>query len=280
MRKIALVGTALSGASAPFNDDSWEIWGVSQRAEYVTRATRWFELHRLDGEPSEWAKLWRKTLKNFIGDTPLYMIYPELDLANNIVQYPVDKIVDRFGTFFMTSTFSWMMAMAIDEMCPDGPKPNSGHIAIYGVDMEYGTEYRQQRSGFRHFIELAKHFGITVTRLADGGLVYEPVPYPMWQDDPLLSKLALRNKIATDRLESFKASLQNIHMMMAQNNSIIDMLSEIKAKGLEFDIDDKLVKVKKELKNLTSSAVTIDKDILKLQGSEEEQRWMIDYLQP
>ena len=142
MRRIALVGTTNSGAQAPFDDQSFDIWGVSARAVYVTRADRWFELHRLDGEPKEWADNWRKTVKKFSHDVELMMFYPEPDLGPKVVTYPAERITARFGTYFMTSTFSWMMALAIDEMCPVSKKWKPGEIALYGVEMEYGTEYR------------------------------------------------------------------------------------------------------------------------------------------
>ncbi len=113
-RKIALVGTSPTGESAPFHDKSWEIWGVSQRMSYVTRANRWFELHRLDGEPPHFQKEWRKSMKDFLNNKTvkpidLYMIYPEKGLTENIIQYPVDAMIARFGTYFITSSFAWMI---------------------------------------------------------------------------------------------------------------------------------------------------------------------------
>jgi len=286
-RKIAMVGTAASGIAAPYADPSWEIWGVSQRAEYVTRATRWFELHRLDGEPQDWANLWRKSLSGFIGDTELIMMYPEPGLAKNLTVYPHEQIVARFGTFFMTSTFAWMMALALNELRPIGGQPVDGEIAIYGVDMEYGTEYRQQRSGFRHFIQLAAHMGVPVTRLADGGLAYEPVPYPMWQDDPLLSKLTLRSKIVKERLASFNESLAVTQEMMAQARAKLDLLEELKRcvvadadSDFSCFIKNKEEQLERDLQAFTKTSATISKDIVKLEGNDDEQQWMIDYLQP
>ena len=140
-RKIALIGTAPSGKDGPYNDISYEIWGVASRLSYVTRADRWFELHRLAGEPPAFQEGWRKDIKKFSGDIELVMLYPEPDLGPRVTAYPYQRIVDRFGTYFMTSSFAWMMALAIDEMRPSGGKPVDGEIGIWGVDMEYGTEY-------------------------------------------------------------------------------------------------------------------------------------------
>ena len=151
-RKIALVGTSPTGESAPYHDDTWEIWGVSQRAKYVTRANRWFEIHRLDGEPRHFQEEWRASMRAFLNNKttkpiPLYMMYPETGLTGNVIQYPVDAMIARFGAYFMTSSFAWMMAMAIDELRPLNGRKVNGEIGIYGVEMEYGTEYRKQRVG-------------------------------------------------------------------------------------------------------------------------------------
>lgn len=276
-RKIALVGTASSGASAPYNDPSWEIWGVSARADYVTRANRWFELHRLDGEPEDWANVWRATMRVFTHDVDLlYMFYPEKDLAPKVISYPYEKIVDRFGTYFMTSTFSWMMALAIDEMCPKGKPPKPGTIGIWGVDMEYGTEYRQQRVGLRHFVDLARVLGIDIVRLADGGLAYEPIPYPFWQDDPLLSKLGLRQKNTHEKMENCHDTLGLTRSLIASNRTLQEELKKI---DKTYDIPERLKSLEKEEKNLLDTSATISKDIVGLEGANSVERWITDYLQ-
>lgn len=274
-----MVGTTSSGSLAPFDDLAWEIWGVSQRAKYVTRATRWFELHRLDGEPPGWAAAWRAAVKGFIGDVELIMMYPEPELAKTVTSYPHKAIVERFGTYFMTSTFSWMMAKAIDELRPIGQPEIEGEIAIYGVDMEYGTEYRQQRSGFQHFIHLAKALGITVTRLADSGLAYDPVPYPMWQDDPLLSKLTLRNDGVKKKLRELDSGRHATQTMMAQCAAVIDIIEKSKAQP-GFDWDKKLEENQKRLIALTNTSSETSRQIVNLEGQDSEQQWLSDYLQP
>ena len=85
-----MLGTAHSAIDAPFDDESWEIWGVSAKGEHVTRADRWFELHRLSGEPKEWRDLWREMLKGFTQDMDLYMLYPESDLGPSVIPDPYE----------------------------------------------------------------------------------------------------------------------------------------------------------------------------------------------
>ena len=278
MRKIALVGTTPSGVAAPYHDPDFEIWGVSQRANYVTRADKWFELHRLAGEPEAWAQEWRAAMRKFTHDIPeVLMLYPEYDLAPNVQPYPHERITARFGTYFMTSTFSWMMALAIDEMCPQGGEWDPGEIFICGVEMEYGTEYRQQRAGLRHFIDLARVLGITVTRLAEGGLAYEPVPYPMWQDDPLLNKLESRSGDTQARITAYDESIRKTRTMIAQNGAVLAEIELSKKKGYRRAERTKLLT--EETDALMQTSAELSRDIVKAEAANEEQKWLSDYLQ-
>jgi len=278
MRKIALVGTTHSGAEAPYHDPEFKIWGVSMRASYVTRADRWFEMHRLPGEPWEWAQKWRESMRKFTHDIPeVLMLYPEYDLAPNVQPYPHDRIAARFGTYFMTSTFSWMMALAIDEMCPQGGEWNPGEIFICGVEMEYGTEYRQQRSGLRHFIDLARIMGIAVTRLAEGGLAYEPIPYPMWQDDPMLCKLAQRSDDTRTKITAFDESIRNTRTMIAQNGAVLAEIELSKKKG--YRRAERTKALTEETDALLQMSAQLSRDIVKAEAANEEQQWFSDYLQ-
>lgn len=279
MKKIALVGTASSSAKAPFHDPSWELWGVSGRADHVTRATRWFELHRLDGEPEDWATHWRASLKKMMADVPeLIMMYPEPNLHKNVVQYPREQIIDRFGTFFMTSTFSWMMALAIEELRPRDGKPVKGEIGIWGVDMEYGTEYRQQRAGFRHFISLAQYAGIPVHVLADGGLAYDPVPYPFWQDDPLLAKNLLRRQTSLDELQTWEETRKQTDTMLAGTRSALAEIKQFKTG--HYKLEEREAYLSSQLVSLEKTLMALKEDIACKRGQYEEQCWLDDFLRP
>jgi hypothetical protein len=278
MRRIALVGTTNSGEDAPYADPSFEIWGVSARAKYVTRADRWFELHRLDGEPREWADNWRTVVRTFSHDVELMMFYPEPDLGPKVTRYPAEHITGRFGTYFMTSTFSWMMALAIDEMCPVDGEWAPGEIAIFGVDMEYDTEYRQQRAGLRHFIDLARVLGITMTVLANGGQAYQPVPYPLWQDDPLINKLDLRIERSRDRLSKLDSGIRNTQSLIVQDKALLAEFELAQQEG--YSIEDRKKELEEELQALIETSAGTSKEIVQLEGAHEEQQWLRDYLSP
>lgn len=271
-----MVGTAASAVDAPYHDESWELWGVSARGNYFSRADRWFELHRLDGEPREWRAKWREMLKGFVKDTNLYMLYPEFDLGPTVTTYPEKYIVDRFGTYFLTSTFAWMMALAIAELRPSVGEDVDGEIALYGVDMEYATEYRQQRAGLRHFLDMARAMGIGVSRLANGGLSFEPVPYPMWQDDPMVQKMKLRGAESKSKLEEIDKALMSTRTMISQNRAIKQALQVYGNEGAPEEIK----RLDEEYEALLDVSSTFSKDSVHWQATYEEQAWLLDYISP
>lgn len=278
-RKIALVGTTDSGKLAPLDDDTWEIWGVGGRREWMTRANRWYEVHRLAGESEKWVENWQEQARSFDGKTDIFMHYPESGFGERVFAYPVDRIMARFGTYFMTSSFSWMMAAAIDELCPEGGDSVPGEIAIYGIDMEAGAEYLQQRAGLHHFIDLARVMGIRITRLASSGISCEPIPYPMWQDDPLLNKLDKRQVEARDKLVSYDEAKTRTMMMIAQNEAAIAVLNKYAVPvALPAESRKEIERLEKETAALNSTLRTLEDDLILWSGVESEQQWLRDYL--
>ena len=284
-RRIALIGTSPTGKSGPFNDPTFEIWGVSARGPYVTRANRWFELHRLDGEPAEWAASWREEMKRFTKDIGVVlMFYPEKDLAPVVERYPLERINKRFGTYFMTSTFSWMMALAIDEMRPLGPDgfarafDNGDTIMVRGVDMEYGTEYAHQRAGFRHFLSLAESLGIKLDLDVGGGLVHEPCPYPFWQDNPQINKLERRNADCVAKTKDISKSLHTTGILLAQNRAALEEIGF--AEASDYDKEARRKMLTSEVASLEQSADTLQKQIIAFEAVDGEQKWMLSYLRP
>ena len=118
---------------------------------------RWFDLH-----PSEWYRSNRRKpgymefLRNYSG--PIFMQTPDPELPT-AVQYPYDAIIDHFGEY-LTSSISWMAALAIYEMTvePGG----GGEIHLWGVDLSGLPEYQAQRAGAEYLFGWARGAGIKV----------------------------------------------------------------------------------------------------------------------
>lgn len=262
-QRIAFVGTANSWVEAPFGDKSWEIWCVGGLQEAVSRADRWFEVHRIASRDPEWAKNWRELLRK--AKCPIWMFYPEPDLGK-VIQYPVKEVAEKYGTFFMTSTFSWMCALSLYEGA--GPGDEWG---FFGVDMEYGTEYKEQRAGLQHFKDMARVLGVAITHVTSSGLAYEPIPYPLWQDDPLLAKIELRQKTLVGERDSRDAAVSGARARLGQIRAILK----------EGNPDsEKRHKLERELVGLEKSIPGLEQNAAWCKGCLDELDWLENYLKP
>lgn len=200
--KIALVGSApssvhlapymdasystwLQGKPAPqfppsdAIDDDWEIWGVSPGVFGVAlRLTRWFEVHRWEPGKSWFSPEYCQFLREFRGQVYTGGVVPEIP---NHVVYPIERVEAEFSAYFLHSSLSLMLAVAILEIEDDrrkmiaaagGAQPNAGMqawlsarddmIGLWGVDMAANEEYGDQRSGCHFFILEALRRGIKV----------------------------------------------------------------------------------------------------------------------
>ena len=169
-RKIAILGTSPGWDSAPFHDESWEIWACNRFATNLERCERIFEIHRrwnLD-DPKSPDKKYIEGLKKIVPPTKVVSIVPIGGQANVVLD--ADDMFKRYGSWWFSSSFGYMIAMAIDEKVSE--------IGFWGVDMESHEEYVVQQSGVLHLIDKARDAGIAV-HIPDYSLLNrEPLPYP------------------------------------------------------------------------------------------------------
>lgn len=151
--KIAIVGTAPSSRNlAPFGDETWTIWACSPGNIDIPRSDAWFEIHDFDKMRERCSEF--VAMLEGITDKPVYLPYPDADIPA-FQPFPHEHLKSEYGTEFLTSSISWMMAFALEQ--------NPEEIALYGVDMAQSTEYAEQRPGVKHFEDLARRRGIKVT---------------------------------------------------------------------------------------------------------------------
>lgn len=175
MKKVAIVGCSDSKHLAPFDDTSFEIWGVNNLFPQLPRANRWFEIHHLSKEGD---KFLRRGSLDFRGqkvsdyirelgawtkekNCRVYMqkIWEEIPTST---PYPLKEITSMFGNYF-TNTVSYEIALAIAEGFEE--------IHVYGVDMAVDTEYHHQRPSCEYFLGLALGKGIKVHIPAEADLL-------------------------------------------------------------------------------------------------------------
>ena len=157
--KVAIVGMAPSSRlEAPFKDESWEIWSLSNCYKFIPRWTRYFELHDPSTRRDRYPELWEWLCKKHDGDKPIYVNQPCPEIQNAVV-FPYEELCREFNTRYFTNQISWMIAWAIHI----GAK----EIGIYGVDMAQQlmgeqSEYAYQRPSCEYFIGVAAGKGIKV----------------------------------------------------------------------------------------------------------------------
>lgn len=195
--KVAILGTAPHFVKAPFGDPSWEIWGTNPITGYgdLPRWDRWFELHSdesIDTYPGH--RDWLKAAVN-----PVYLRKPSPEISFGI-EYPLAQMVQRYGTWFFTSSIAYMMAFAIAlEGVTD--------IALFGVDCAHESEYASQKPGVRFFVQVATMAGIRVSMPAEAEVA---VPGRLYCYDDGRSILRMKAEQQVEQLRGRAADNQRI----------------------------------------------------------------------
>jgi hypothetical protein len=261
--KIALIGSAPSSVKlGPYFDKSyaefvqgkqpkyppaqhieeeWEIWGCSPGAfGQVARATRWFEVHRWEPGQPWFSPEYCQFLREFKGKVYTGAAIPEI---KNHVVYPTDRVEEEFGAYFLTSSLSLMMALAILEIedarkqrrqgvvrtdpiaTPGGlvrvddqvEKDEDDVIGFWGVDMAATEEYGYQRAGCQFFVLEALRRGIGVYVPPESDLL-RPMPvYGICEWDHQYIKMTARarefNQRKAQHEQELAAAQANLRFM-------------------------------------------------------------------
>lgn len=191
--KIALIGTAPSSRMlAPFNDPSWTIWACSPgNMNVLPKVDAWFEIHGnlLWPECQSYGVPYVEWLKRL--NIPVYM--QDASLVPNATPFPMEQMVNEFGRDFFTSSFAWMMALAISK--------GASEIALFGIDMASRDEYILQRPGFYFFKHMAESRGIKVSAPNESDIMQPPGLYGYSDVTPFGRKLNARNAEIKGRLD-------------------------------------------------------------------------------
>jgi len=205
--KVALVGTAPSSRHlAPYGDPTWQIWACSAgNMDQVPRVDAWFEIHAslLWPENQHYGKPYVEWLNR--QTFPVYML--DNSMVSRATPLPIRELIDEFGPYFFTSSFAWMLAMAM--------KKGAKEIAMYGIDMASRDEYILQRPGAYYFFMEAKRRGIKITAPFESDIMQPPGLYGFSDGTPFGRKIAAREKELKDRLAGMRQQRDQL------NNSIL-----------------------------------------------------------
>jgi hypothetical protein len=228
--RIAVIGYTDHRQFAPYADDAWEIWGLNDlyyELPVVPPARlRWFQLHewrevaawkreRVDANPLDFGGgpphprdpnhvQW---LARAATHCPVYLMDAREEVPDARV-YPKAEAFRYFSLNgedpfrYFTNSISWMLALAIMELCPGGPGTpcvDGAELGVWGVDMMMGggngSEYGWQRPSCEFFLGWARACGIRVHLPKESDLLASAFVY----GDP--SGAAYRKKVSGMRAE-------------------------------------------------------------------------------
>lgn len=170
---VCIVGLAPSTRDMVLDEPAGvEMWSLNQghammHPELLKRMTRWFQVHPYEEmaarQRPEFGHLeWLRDNKTL----PVYMeeAQPEIPMS---VRYPYEEVCTDLGGVYLTSAIAFMVALAIHE--------KFSLIKVYGVDMESGTEYQDQRPCIEYLFGRAIERGIKIWLPAECPLLKGPM---------------------------------------------------------------------------------------------------------
>lgn len=159
---------------APYTDGEWEIWACSPGNAFgqLPRVTRWFEIHGDLGWPENGKFEFQKYV-DWLNEQDFLVYAQNRDFIKRATMYPLDEMIAKHSLYFFTSTFAYMMALAICE--------GAEEIGLFGIDMTLPGEYAEQRPAMQHFIVMCMAMGIRVGA-PDESDIMRPPPLYGWVD--------------------------------------------------------------------------------------------------
>jgi len=227
--KIAILGSAPSSLRlAPVGNPEWKVWGCSPGVyPLCPDPDAWFELHRWEppviGNAAKQVPWFSPEYVMWMAQRdpqkcPVWMAaaVPEIRASRAL---PIEDIMTKYGTYFLTSSISIMMACAIEDILEARAAGDNGEhtIGLWGVDMAATEEYGYQRAGCQYFITLIHSLGIKIEVPAESDLL-RPMPVygfcesSWWMIKGTARKRELEGRLA-QAMQNLEAAKQNVHFL-------------------------------------------------------------------
>jgi len=225
---------------AKFIDESWEIWACSPGAfGRVERCTRFFEVHRWEPGAQWFSPEYCQWLREFEGIVYTGAVIPEI---KNHQVYPIKRVEDEFSSYFLTSSLSLMLAVAILEI-EDARKAGKGDpagndtIGMWGVDMAATEEWNEQRPGCQFFLLEALRRGIRIFVPEESDLL-RPMPvYGLSEWDHRYIKTTARmRELNSRRITAEQTAAQCTQEATFLKGATEDLIYNIKTWGSEYGL--------------------------------------------
>ncbi len=212
--KVAILGFVQHFKLAPFQDPTFEIWGLNELYTMIPRWDRWFELHPRTAYENDRNRVSDHVTKLKAMTCPVYM-HKHWDDIPGSVEYPMGAILQAFpnpcpeARPYLTNSITYMILLSILEGFQE--------VHLYGVDMAHDTEYASQRPSCEWAVGIAQGRGIKTYIPSESDLLKSLFFYGFEQE----AAVAFDRKLST-RVTEMEQQIGNL-------DKEIDRLTEMRA---------------------------------------------------
>lgn len=219
--KVAIVGSAPSTWElAPYDDESWEVWGIASHGDMYPSVDLLFEVH----EPGVG---YQKSDPTYPQKVAAFAEKQNVRLVTNAqfpcpregdIVFPHDDAERLMGQPYLTSSIAYMLAYAVLQEVDE--------IGIYGVEMAVDSEaYFHQANCVNAWIGFAKGMGIRIT-IPDRSVLFKASYVYGVQDEPVggvFSEKALREMAQkhTSAIEKIENEIQTWQKQIAAHRGAL-----------------------------------------------------------
>jgi hypothetical protein len=206
--KLAIVGFWEGNrAQAPFQDDSFVIYGLNHLHPYIPRWDLWLDIHDPTWSSKHLkAEVWADQDRWLRLDhgKPVFMSRRFEEYPSSR-PFPLDAVLAAFGRKYFTNAIAYMLAHALLEHVAGSTRLD--RIEIWGADMRHEEEYAIQRPCVEFWLGLAQGLGIDVFVPPSAALLSADALYGYEEEAGLVSEAlrAIREQIERARVSRDKA---------------------------------------------------------------------------
>jgi hypothetical protein len=238
MKKLIIIGSAWSNELVDYYDKSSEIWATGSCVYYndIPRLDVLFELHKYSDVKQLMVKgdYNRFKCKVYVQSKKIAGLFD-----HECIVYPLDEIKELTGENYFTSTFAYMLALAIYQ----GYK----EIHIKKANLSVGSEYEYQRPCLEYLIGLARGKGINVYVSKESDILSSSYLYG-YQDQPIgEEKLKARKAFVKHQLVKCLQEYENQIALGYQYSGMKGVIEKVNAGNMTAEEKKRILDTSKDI---------------------------------
>lgn len=138
-KAVILLGSGPSYKECPFDTEVWVVNNAYKKALETGHVDKLFLAHKPPEPNLNWAEI-----EDLSHSIEIVSLHPQ---EFKVTPYPLEEIVEKFGSDYFTDTISYMIAYALYKEYRE--------IYLYGVDMGPDDIYKEDIPGVEYWLGLA-----------------------------------------------------------------------------------------------------------------------------